>query len=638
MMNNLVRRLFVFIFFTFLLLLSENIFAKNVGLITAQKVALNAFSKSSGLSKASLQIKETIPVDQNGELVYTIFNFNPNGFIIISADDATVPVLGYGLDSNFSFSDAPPGLFFLLKGYKNEIKIIKEKKLIANETITKEWEQYSSDQYLTLKSYTIGNHLLGTNWGQGSPYNQSCPLDPNTGKRCLAGCTAVALGQILNYWNCRVFPDGSTTYYPNGYFTNPLTVNFYNQVYDWGNMNTVPSVTAQLLYHCGVAIEVCYTDSATGGYSSLVEYAMENKFGLQTSGLKSKDGYASSTWIDMIKADINAGRPVYYDGTDDTVTPTTAHAWVVDGYDANNAFHCNWGWNGSYQTTFFPLTGLTPGSHNYNASQHAIFGIEPALDACSGLSGSDVICSSNTSYSISIPSTASVVWSKTGNLTQVGSNTGNTYTVYATSPSGGAGSITATIKNSQGQTFLTRTKSVWGGTPVVSSLSGTSPIGVYQPANYYLGISDNLSSPDSYSWGTSPLPGVSITSYGNYASIMFTQSGYYQVVGKAHNVCGWSDYGMKMVTVISGYKLAISPNPSSSESTISLLSENSEAVQLTTDWTVEVFDSTQGLKEKKTKLKTTEKKINTSGWKEGVYIVRATIADKVITEKMIVKH
>ena len=208
------------------------------------------------------------------------------------------------------------------------MKGIIKNNLKADNSITAKWEKYSSENFMSLKSYSIGNYILGTTWNQSSPYNQSCPLDPNTGNRCIVGCTAVALGQILNYWNCRVFPDSTRTYYPNIYFTNPLTVNFYDQVYDWEDMTTDPSVTAELLYHCGVAISVDYTDSVTSGYSGYVEQAMQNNFGFQTSGLVSKNSYSPNTWIDMLKSDIDAGRPIYYDGTNTTVTPNVGH-WCL---------------------------------------------------------------------------------------------------------------------------------------------------------------------------------------------------------------------------------------------------------------------------------------------------------------------
>lgn len=46
----------------------------------------------------------------------------------------------------------------------------------------------------------------------------------------------------------------------------------------------------------------------------------------------------------------------------------------------------------------------------------------------------------------------------------------------------------------------------------------------------------------------------------------------------------------------------------------------------------------QSLKEKKTKLKTTETKISTSSWKDGIYLVRAKIGSEIIIEKLLVKH
>jgi len=62
-----------------------------------------------------------------------------------------------------------------------------------------------------------------------------------------------------------------------------------------------------------------------------------------------------------------------------------------------------------------------------------------------------VVCSgSNSTYTVSITSKASVQWSKSNNLTQESSTSnGTSYTVgYGSS---GSGHVTATIKNSQGQ-------------------------------------------------------------------------------------------------------------------------------------------------------------------------------------------
>ncbi len=41
---------------------------------------------------------------------------------------------------------------------------------------------------------------LETSWGQGPPYNNFCPMDPTTNQRSIAGCPAVAMAQIINYF------------------------------------------------------------------------------------------------------------------------------------------------------------------------------------------------------------------------------------------------------------------------------------------------------------------------------------------------------------------------------------------------------------------------------------------------------
>lgn len=627
-----IRVSLLFFFFS-LLFFSITLSAKNVTLKTASQVALNVFAEKSGISKSKLKIKDVIPVENADRVLYRIFNFTPIGYIVITADDNAEPLIGYGLSSNFSFDDAPPSLLFLLGEYKAEMKGIIKNNLKATVAITAKWQKYSDENYIFLKSYTIGTYLLGTNWGQDSPYNDSCPLDPNTGNRCLVGCTAVAMGQILNYWTCKVFPDDTRTYYPNQYFTNPLTVNFYDQVYDWNAINNTPSATAQFLYHCGVAIGVDYTDSATGGYSSDVDAAMQNYFGFQTSGLKSKNSYSSSAWITMLKSDIDAGRPIYYDGTNTTVTPNVAHAWVIDGYRTSDEFHCNWGWRGTDNDWYY-LNDLTPGSGNYNSYQHAITGAEPILDACSGLSGATYICSTK-SYSVSIPSIASVTWSKSANLNQVGSNTGTTYTV--SKGSDGSGSVTATIKNSRGQTFLTRTKSVWAGIlypPLGISIQMDAP-----PHRFTASTSDDPYA-TSYNWY---LNGVMNDLYHDSGCIFNRVSPYcggqYYVQVEAVDSCGVSSKTALWVFEPDClYLLQLTPNPMSTESTVELVSETGADIDTDVAWDMEVYDSSQLLKEKQSGVKGKNTKLNTSNWKEGVYIVRANYNGNILTNKLVVKH
>ncbi|MBN2819454.1 MAG: C10 family peptidase [Bacteroidales bacterium] len=564
------------------LLFSLTLSAKNVTVKNAEKVALNVFSERSGLAKQSIEIKEILPVETEGLVVYRIFNLNPTGYIIITADDNAEPLIGYGLDNNFSFDDAPPALLFLLEEYKEEMKVILKDKLEANDSITAKWKNYSDENFVPLKSYTPSTYLLETTWGQQNGYNNACPLDPNTGNRCVAGCSAVALAQILYYWNCRVFPDGTKTYTPPN-FTTPLTVNFYDQDYDWDAMsiNSADDDNAELIYHCGVAIGVSYTDSATGGTTSNANYAMEHYFGFDTDGLKWKDNFNLSTWINMLKNDIDNERPIYYRGQDSQ--GDYAHAWVIDGYKTTNEFHCNWGWYGQYINNWYPLTALNPG-YDFNSLQGAIIGAEPILDACEGLNGASSVCpNSNEEYSVSVPALASVTWSKSNNnLTQVGGNTGSTYTV-ATSFTGGTCTITATIKNSQGQTFMQRSKSVNGlgwptGTWTQNGTSHTLNTVNFVQSGSQVSTTVYYTPASSFSWSLQS--GTGINSWSQYCSSV--AANLYLTLNSSGNAtfvlntntssCGTIN---TTYTFAVGYMFSfvIAPNPASTEITVMRLDE-----------------------------------------------------------------
>lgn len=109
----------------------------------------------------------------------------------------------------------------------------------------------------------------------------------------------------------------------------------------------------------------------------------------------------------------------------------------------------------------------------------------------------------------------------------------------------------------------------------------------------------------------------------------------------AHNGCGWSGWtDMGVDTRYCGYyALALTPNPATTETTISIESDSGEGLIATdqTSWDLEVYNVGHQLKMKKVKIKGRSTTINTSGLKEGVYIVRVQYKDSLLTEKMIVK-
>ena len=92
------------------------------------------------------------------------------------------------------------------------------------------------------------------------------------------------------------------------------------------------------------------------------------------------------------------------------------------------------------------------------------------------------------------------------------------------------------------------------------------------------------------------------------------------------------------MNVSNGYYLSISPNPITTEATIELVSTSTEKAMKETEWDLEVYDAMQTMKSKVQKIKSNRQTLSTSGWKDGVYIVRAIIGKDVISGKLVVKR
>lgn len=102
--------------------------------------------------------------------------------------------------------------------------------------------------------------------------------------------------------------------------------------------------------------------------------------------------------------------------------------------------------------------------------------------------------------------------------------------------------------------------------------------------------------------------------------------------------CGVSKTSTKNVNAIACETLLVSPNPSTNETTISIESNSNDSFDASTPWDLEVYDQKQLIKVKKSGLKEKTIKLETSQWKDGVYIVRAIIGDRILSGKLIVKQ
>jgi hypothetical protein len=232
--------------------------------------------------------------------------------------------------------------------------------------------------------------LLKTTWDQNWPYNKYCPVEPlastTSNGHCPTGCVAVAMGQIMKYYNYPVSGIGNVSY-TSSYGTH--TVDFSKSVYAWPQMpaflNTLSDTisvnsTAQSLYQCAVAVKSDFGIKNTGAGAQATMDNLQNIFGYCPI-IRGKRRYSATKleWDSLICREINKSRPVIYVAKDSA--SADSHIFVLDHYqrrpDLKIQYHCNWGWGGR-ANGYFRLDSLFANSRHYgNDSDIIIFRISP---------------------------------------------------------------------------------------------------------------------------------------------------------------------------------------------------------------------------------------------------------------------
>lgn len=310
---------------------------------------------------------------------FYIYNINKS-FVIVSADDKATPILAYSTESNFNFDKMPTQLKWWFDEIKSSIlKIKSDNNLLVNS----EWDKIlNKDKSNSIEEVNSVTPLLQTKWNQAPFYNDKCPLDNQLGQRAVTGCVATAMAQVMKFWN---YPNKGTSFhqYNHSYF-GTLNANFSNTKYEWtlmpSRVTSSNEAVATLMLHCGIAVDMDYSVESSGSEgASLVAPALINYFGY-SSNTKAidRDKYSYQNWTDLLKAELTASRPIYYQG----IGSGGGHAFVLDGFDNSGLFHVNWGWDGQ-SDGYFSLNTLNPdalgtggGDGGFNSNQTAVIGVE----------------------------------------------------------------------------------------------------------------------------------------------------------------------------------------------------------------------------------------------------------------------
>lgn len=396
--TSLKKRLCFFLVF---LLTGGNLISQPIDLQTAV-VKAQLFLKQKGLRLETDFINAT-PTAYSG--FYILNSADNQGFVIVSAEEHTVSVLGYSDKGTFDATRMPVHVRQWLDMYEQDIQAVRSGEISADA---------DSPEYITSdgKNLSSVDPLINTRWDQGQYYNNLCPADAAfnsdeylAGHVC-TGCTNTAMAQVMKYWSWPVHGYGSHSFsWDNDPWTDwnygTLSADFENTVYDWENMpeeltssSTMEQVNAvsTLMYQCGVANESFYNsygDGSTGayvlasdlypdyGYTHCAELSLVDYFGYKSTATGySKRDFPTDTWTQMLKNEFIAGRPVIYQG-ESGGWDSYGHCFILDGYDDQSRFHINWGWSGEYDG-YYSLSALKPDTYcDFSHNQGGIFFVEP---------------------------------------------------------------------------------------------------------------------------------------------------------------------------------------------------------------------------------------------------------------------
>ena len=229
--------------------------------VTDYTVGYNAikhlFSRTKGSSI------EIIPYEKNADTLFYVVNTN-EGWQIISNDQRATPILASGNNERLDpFSKTHNGIRVWLEAASNYIVNIKNSPLKEDQlNNVKFWQSLhilphrdsidnGNYRWMLVEStqltgtYITDNvpHLISTKWGQGYPWNNELPYDEGTYydsgyyERCLTGCLAVAIVQILYYWH-------HTFGFPN-YLYHTVNVNGWQQ-WIYGNQSNISITTSDI--------------------------------------------------------------------------------------------------------------------------------------------------------------------------------------------------------------------------------------------------------------------------------------------------------------------------------------------------------------------------------------------------------
>lgn len=340
--------------------------------VTAQDLENFVKFRRDASKRPDLSVKEVVSYGfDDSQTLFYILNYD-EGWEVVSADKRTQPTLAHGDEGSFTMDTDNEAMKFWMQTLANEVlqtrKQIEDATRTGNsDTVNEEslnyinfWDSITPiDKKMETRTPRIANDnltspeyhyiylldydiivdtiqygpLTQTQWGQGHPWNQFCPLtvDNPEMERAYTGCTATAGAQLLYYLchkNNRWLRIPSLVHCAGNTESHTYTFGFLTAAM-WDDMalNRFQEArainTAKLMSFIGHLSDMDYRDDGSGAYPNVLLDSLQLYYNIHHNMNFGMDPTA-------VRMSLRSEIPVMIGGANNFTG--VGHTWLIDGY------------------------------------------------------------------------------------------------------------------------------------------------------------------------------------------------------------------------------------------------------------------------------------------------------------------
>ncbi len=394
------------------------------------------------ISNTTLEIGETP--------TFYIVNFKSGAFVIVPTTKLVKPILSYSTKSTMNTGEITYAIDDFLNSYNDAINIHIATNTPMDASIAEEWYQLMNGTYSCSGGSSMYpsllNHYNTSRWAGWSPHLEcldelNAIQGANSWDKNRNNCVPIAMAQLMRFYRHPFSGSGSHSYSISGGYASGQTIssNFDDRTYDYdlmpyqtqnhgpadgfpadgvdangapywldaeawmqfypycfenaNNINEAPenSEIGKLVLDAGISVGMSWFGVGTGGSPATWGNEMVNHFNYSFS---SSDYVVSTNGMTAFKNALRASLDAEHPALAAGYGPGTGHAFIIDGYECGDYFHCNTGHGGGAFYYFF--TADANGNYQLTAYTHQI---RCALN---------ITPNCNLPYDLSLPSTTYV--------------------------------------------------------------------------------------------------------------------------------------------------------------------------------------------------------------------------------------